>query len=379
MLLWLTIHDSGIGIAADTLPAIFQPFQQADNSTTRRFGGSGLGLSICAELTDLMDGALVVGSQPQRGSTFVCGVPCAIATQPLPAAADDADAAALGGSGGKLARRGTGGRPRANTVGQRPWRPLILVAEDNAVNARVLSRQLAQLGCDCIVVTNGVDAVAQVRRFMARHAIAAVAGPSGADSGGSGGAGSPAAVPPPLPAAAAGYTTDVLEGRPAAGAPADAAPLHGPRGAPPMPRRVTEPPAGGSGDSTGAGGAPADGSAPGTTADRLSLVLMDLDMPLMDGITAAQTIRKLEEDATMWLPAPAGAAAGGRRSGQLRRTDSSGTARPHLPIVALTAADRSIQADACRVAGMDHYLAKPTTVATLRVVLEQCIGKWTPA
>jgi signal transduction histidine kinase/CheY-like chemotaxis protein len=66
----IAVHDTGIGIPADRLPALFEKFQQVDASTTRRYGGSGLGLAICKQLADLMGGAIGVDSQLGSGSTF---------------------------------------------------------------------------------------------------------------------------------------------------------------------------------------------------------------------------------------------------------------------------------------------------------------------
>ena len=64
------VADTGIGIASASIERIFQPFSQADSSTTRRFGGTGLGLSISRRLAELMGGQLTAVSQPGQGSIF---------------------------------------------------------------------------------------------------------------------------------------------------------------------------------------------------------------------------------------------------------------------------------------------------------------------
>ena len=81
----LRVRDTGIGIPADAVPTLFAAFTQAERSTTRRFGGTGLGLTICKQLAELMGGSIDVASEPGAGSTFTATLPLAIDRQrPLP-------------------------------------------------------------------------------------------------------------------------------------------------------------------------------------------------------------------------------------------------------------------------------------------------------
>ena len=237
-----TVTDSGIGIAPAKQKLVFEPFSQVDGSTTREYGGTGLGLTICRRLVILMRGEIGVTSEPGVGSVFSFTVPLGqtgVQTPPtvLPAAwraepaPIDAVAAALPA------------RAPAELDGA-PGGLRILLAEDNPVNQRLALRLLEKLGHRISLVDNGLDAV--------EHAV---------------------------------------------------------RGA-------------------------------------FDLVLMDVQMPGLDGLSATRRIRQWE------------AVHGGQ-----------------LPIVAMTA--RAMQGDRerCIEAGMDDYLSKPIDSASLRALLAQ----FTPA
>ena len=132
------VRDTGIGIPAGKQTSIFEEFSQVDGSITRRFGGTGLGLTICSQLIQLMHGEIGVESQPAVGSTFwfTCRFDAA---SELPA------------------RQAVNATPGALAV------PLsILVAEDNLVNQLVAKRLLTGQGHSVEVVPNGRAAVAAV-------------------------------------------------------------------------------------------------------------------------------------------------------------------------------------------------------------------------
>jgi len=124
------VSDTGIGMDEATLKRVFERFTQADSSTTRQFGGSGLGLAISAGLTTLMHGQLLAESTPGKGSRFWF-------TIPLPAA--EAPASNDFTSNHHEVRLGLH----------------VLIAEDNLINQRIISSQLAQLGCECALVSDG--------------------------------------------------------------------------------------------------------------------------------------------------------------------------------------------------------------------------------
>ncbi|MTW22958.1 ATP-binding protein [Allochromatium palmeri] len=141
----IEVIDTGIGIPADTLDVLFESFRQADDSTTRRFGGTGLGTTIARELVVLMGGAIEVESEEGRGSLFRVRLP--LLDELPPAVAEE---------------------PACYTVKTTPndWRTphagpaiRVLVAEDNAIAAKVITRFLDRMGFEYDLFTDGASAL----------------------------------------------------------------------------------------------------------------------------------------------------------------------------------------------------------------------------
>jgi PAS domain S-box-containing protein len=233
-----TVQDTGVGIADDKLERIFQPFEQADESTTRTHGGTGLGLTISARLVERMGGRLTVCSEVGRGSTFSFQVrlPVAAEAGALAAAAVVAPTAA----GALVAPAGA-----PSWVGRGLH---VLLVEDTPVNQQVLTLLLRKAGHQVTVVDNG------------RKALEA------------------------------------------------------------------------------------------TGRETFDLVLMDVQMPEMDGLRCSRLIRAHEK------------AVGG-----------------HVPIVAVTANALQGERQRCLQAGMDDYLTKPVRSQELFGVIERLFGRHGPA
>ncbi|MDF2447479.1 MAG: multi-sensor hybrid histidine kinase [Moraxellaceae bacterium] len=145
---WLqfTVRDTGIGIDAATQAKLFQPFIQADVSTTRRFGGTGLGLAICRRLTRAMGGSIELVSEVGRGSAFTVRLPF----ERLPESEAGAPAAGPA-SAAKAAATHLDGR--------------VLVVEDNPVSQLMAAEMLKRLGCRPDVVGNGAEAVGALQNL----------------------------------------------------------------------------------------------------------------------------------------------------------------------------------------------------------------------
>ena len=143
------VRDTGIGIAPGKLDTVFEPFVQADSSTARKYGGTGLGLTISAQLVELMGGRMGADSEPDHGSTFWFDVPLEIAQAPevvdiRPVLLD------------------TGERNADGSLSESA--PRVLVAEDNTVNQMLAVRLLDKCGFRADVVSNGVEALEAITR-----------------------------------------------------------------------------------------------------------------------------------------------------------------------------------------------------------------------
>ena len=227
----LSVEDSGVGIAPAAQEKIFEHFAQADGSTTRQFGATGLGLAICKRLVELMEGSIGVESTPGMGAKFWVDLtlPKAKVPSPAPTRQLDITTVAANGNEAKFCCR-------------------VLLAEDNPVNQQVAAAMLSSLGLQVDIANNGQEAVTK----------------------------------------AYGQAYDII--------------------------------------------------------------LMDCQMPVMDGYQATAEIREQET-------------AGSRRS----------------PIVALTANAMEGDRTQCLAAGMDDYLAKPYSMNQLRQVLSRWLEPETHA
>jgi CheY-like chemotaxis protein len=216
------VRDTGIGMTPEQQARLFQAYAQADASTTRKFGGTGLGLMICHQLVQLMGGTITVSSEFGQGSTF------SYTTNLLPAIHRDALASSLGAD--------------QRSVGEQVGPLRVLVADDNEINQVVACKFLQKLGCQVEVARTGREAVEAITRTV------------------------------------------------------------------------------------------------------YDVVLMDCEMPEMDGYEATREVRRGEE----------------------------GTPK-HLPIIALTGHTSDEDAQKCRQAGMDKVMTKPLTLPTLRMGLQELL------
>lgn len=139
----VSVQDTGIGIAPDVLPRLFEPFVQADSSTMRRYGGTGLGLAIARRLTQMMGGDISVSSTPEQGSKFTVHF---------------------------MLRESAPERSHAHEARWRPFRSLrfegrrIAVCEANTAQRRILTRQLEARGAQVFAFASVAETFAAIER-----------------------------------------------------------------------------------------------------------------------------------------------------------------------------------------------------------------------
>lgn len=133
--IWISVVDTGIGIPLDSQEKIFESFSQANDTTTRKYGGTGLGLTICKKLTEMMNGTIGVQSTEGIGSTFWFSLPMPITDKPIIEKLN------------KPAHRA----PSDNNT--------IMFVEDNETNIMITAEMLNQAGYETILCRNGKEAV----------------------------------------------------------------------------------------------------------------------------------------------------------------------------------------------------------------------------
>jgi len=146
------VQDSGVGIASESIGKLFQPFSQVDSSSTRRYGGSGLGLSICARLIKLMQGELGVRSEHGKGTTFWF-------TVPLPAVQPSPDV--------KAPPMQVASRDCIPLIEETTVLPIsgaanslrLLIVDDEETNRIVMAETFRHAGVDIVLACNGQEAV----------------------------------------------------------------------------------------------------------------------------------------------------------------------------------------------------------------------------
>ena len=341
-----SVTDTGLGIATEEQERIFEAFEQADGSVTRRFGGTGLGLAISRQLVELMHGSMGLDSELGRGSRFSFRIPVGVARIEPPAVTPVPDLGVLVIGLHPVVRNAVCETISVDTAH--------VISVDSAIGA---VEALADFSPRVSRIRVVIDSNAAARLEQAVSGLRAAAAPRQLEV--------IALLPPDADAAPpAGVdrvlvkplcTADLLGAGPdtATSLRIRVLPVTGSRGRAlvvednavnqEMARAMLD--MLGFTVSTASNGR--EGVAAAVADPDLDLILMDCQMPVMDGLAAARAIRALE--------------------GAAERQGS------RVPIVALTGNAMPGDREACVAAGMDDYLAKPFSLTALKAMLD----KWT--
>jgi len=245
----MEVKDTGIGISPDAVEKIFESFTQADSNTTRLYGGTGLGLNICKNIVESMDGKIGVESEKGAGSTFWVALELEKSSE---SSSIELQTNSKEKNNDVSNKNGTSSVTNKNSK-ENCFKGNILVVDDNEINQEVAKGMLEKLGCTVDIAENGEDAV---KAYDIKH---------------------------------------------------------------------------------------------------YDLMLMDCQMPVMDGFKATEIIRKIERDRSRAYP-------------DLFEVE---TKVLHVPIVAMTANSLPVDKERCFYSGMDEYLKKPVDMKSIIFILER--------
>jgi PAS domain S-box-containing protein len=350
MLLEFSVTDTGLGVAPEEQKRIFEAFEQADGSITRKYGGTGLGLAISRQLVELMGGKMDIASETGRGSRFSFRLPVGVPRAELPAVAPPTDLGAIVIGLPPIIRSAV-----CDTISIDSSHVISVDSSIGAIEAlQDFSPRVARVRIviDSNAAAKMEQAVSGLRAAAAPRSVEVIAlMPPDADSAPP--AGVNRCIVKPL------CTCDLI----ATAAPTDttqstrirALPQSGSRGRALVveDNAVNQEMARAMLDMLGFHVVTASNGHEGVLAaaadPTLSLILMDCQMPIMDGLAAARAIRAAEPEGL------------------------------RVPIVALTGNAMPGDREACVAAGKDDYLAKPFSLAALRAMIDRWTGANTQA